>query len=305
MNPTMIGWSTSTPFTPTAGVPPDWCNFDGITCDLGFESPTYGSVTKIFARGGATVDGTIPSSIDKLVNLREIRLIDLKLVGTIPASFFTLEYVCHIVFFSNSLTGTIPDALGAMTHLRLIDMSSNQLTGSIPASIGFLTQLNSLYLFDNRLSLTISGSLASLSSLELLSLHDNRLTGTIPPTIGLSTNLLALTLNNNILTGTIPPSISSLINLQDLWLYQNDLDGTIPNLSLLTALTYLELHDNYLTMGLESSVPLSTFSAATLTSFFIEDSNLYNNCLEFVHGGTRVSPTHCRGGSTATRCKYK
>ena len=75
----------------------------------------------------------------------------------------------------------------------------------------------------------------------------------------------------------------------------NSLSGTIPSMSALTRLGDLNLTNNYLTMGLSTSVPTSTFSSKTLTSRYLF---LENNCLAFStsspYPSRSVTATHCR-----------
>ena len=113
--------------------------------------------------------------------------------------------------------------------------------------------------------------------------------------------MTGINLSSNSLSGTIPSTITALTSLTEIAFYSNSLTGTIPSaMSALTSLKYLSLKNNYLTMGAATSVPISTFSATTLSgSLYLE-----SNCLVFDTNKPyrHVTATHCR--STTTPSKY-
>ena len=116
---------------------------------------------------------------------------------------------------------------------------------------------------------TVSGS-AKYASVTSIALSGLSLTGTIPSSIGSLTSLTTLDLSSNLLASTIPSSFSNLISLSSLY-----------------------LDYNYLTMGSATTVPFSTFSSKTLSSFRSGYFTLSNNCLAFSFNSTSVSVTHC------------
>ena len=84
---------------------------------------------------------------------------------------------------------------------------------------------------------------------------------------------------------------SSLTALGFLSLSSNSLIGSIPStMRTLTALQFIDLRNNYLTMGTATTVPPSTFSNNTLSHGEIY---LDSNCLAFSYGGYSTSATHC------------
>ncbi len=127
------------------------------------------------------LDGTIPTTIGNLTNLRVLEL-----------SF-------------NKLTGTLPESLGKLSQLEVLAFNGNFLTGSIPASIGSLTQLKELHLSSNKLSGSIPVTFTNLSNIVVFNVFDNALTGEIPLELASGENLeeLIIAENNFINTATI------------------------------------------------------------------------------------------------------
>ena len=158
----------------------------------------------------------------------------------------------------------------AYAHVMEIGFDSLTLTGTIPSSIG------------------------NFQSMTYLHIAGNYLHGSIPSSIGFLTSLVQLSLNANILTGSIPTSIGNLLLLQQTHLSGNSLTGTIPSqFSLLSVLQIVDLHENYLTMGSLTTVPVSTFSDFTTQ----ESISLYDNCFSYFsigHDDQSATPTRCK-----------
>lgn len=100
--------------------------------------------------------GNLPSSFDKLENLKTLKLQGNRFSGVIPVSIFTLFELEELMLQSNLLRGSIPTQIGYLNQSRIITMSHNSFQGTIPTE------------FEN------------LKKLEMLHLHDNRLTGIAP-----------------------------------------------------------------------------------------------------------------------------
>ena len=161
-------------------------------------------------------------------------------------------------------------------RIRSIDIYGRSLTGTLPSSIG------------------------NFQSVTSLNIASNSLKGTIPSTINGLTSLTVISFYLNSLKGTIPSTISALTSLSEIYFHSNSLTGTIPStMSALTSLTYLDLRYNYLTMGAATSVPISTFSARTLSGYLYLD----NNCLVFDTNNPyrHVTATHCRSTTTPSK----
>ncbi|KAG6724417.1 hypothetical protein I3842_03G258300 [Carya illinoinensis] len=198
-----------------------------------------------------SLEGTIPSSIGQL---RELRTLDLRwnalnssipfelgfctnltilalavnsLTGELPLSLTNLTGITELGLSDNSLSGEVsPYFLSSWTEMISFQIQNNHFTGEIHPQIGLLTKLN--YLF----CITIS-SLAqfppSLTNLTTLQLYNNNLSGRIPPEIGNMTLLETLDLSANQISGELPDTISGLINLQSISLFSNNFSGTIPS----------------------------------------------------------------------------
>ena len=122
-------------------------------------------------------NGVETDSNGRVIALR-LRYEDLN--GTIPSSLGNLTNLRVLFLRLNRLRGPIPSSLGNLTNLTFLDLSWNELTGSIPSSLGNLTEVRELFLTENQLTGTIPSSLANLTSLDRLQLRENRLTGSIP-----------------------------------------------------------------------------------------------------------------------------
>ncbi len=175
------------------------------------------------------LDGTIPSALGSLTELRRMDLYDNSLSGGIPASLGGLSHLEFMFLNGNDLSGSIPSRLGDLSQLRTLSLGGNALTGSIPGQLGNLTNLKALILTGNGISGEIPASIARLSNLTWLSLGNNDLTGEIPSALGHISGLTDLYLYNNGLTGDIPSALGNLVALRNLDLSANDLSGGVPS----------------------------------------------------------------------------
>lgn len=193
------------------------------------------------------LNGTIPSGLGTLTNLKELYLDDNDLRGKIPSELANLSYLIVLYLNDNRLSGEIPSELGKLSNLLGLYLNDNQLSGEISPELGKLTNLVRLDLSKNGLSGEIPSELGNLINLEQLGLWDNKLNGTIPAQLGRLTNLERLYLSENELRGTIPAQLGNLLNLEGLGLGGNHLSGPIPSeLGNLTNLTWLQISDNRL-----------------------------------------------------------
>ena len=191
------------------------------------------------------VQGSIPSKLGELAELRQLSLWGTNLRGPIPSSLANLSELLGLTLQYNQLTGEIPSILGNLPKLGQLRLDGNRLSGSIPPELGRLSDLWSLSLSDNRLTGEIPSRLGNLSKLHRLSLSRNRLSGSIPPELGRLSNLTSLDLGDNQLTGEIPPELGRLSKLEYLDLRQNDLEGQLPlDLTNLSSLKFLAVDGN-------------------------------------------------------------
>ena len=171
--------------------------------------------------------GSIPNSIEGLIELRRLYLSNNQLTGDIPESIGYLGNLEWIDLSNNQLTGGIPENIGNIGNLERLYLNNNQLAGDIPESIGYLGNLERLSLNNNQLTGDIPESIGNLANLQWLYLYNNQLTGGIPESIGNLANLGSLNLSNNQLTGGIPDSFMNLTKLESFWISSNRMDGTL------------------------------------------------------------------------------
>jgi hypothetical protein len=85
------------------------------------------------------------------------------LAGPLPSELQQLEALKELRLFDNKLTGPVPAELGQLGVLTTLWLQRNQLSGPIPAELGQLGALTNLYLQDNP---QLSGQAALLLHLQ-------------------------------------------------------------------------------------------------------------------------------------------
>jgi Leucine-rich repeat (LRR) protein len=123
--------------------------------------------------------GTLPDSIFRLPNLRELNLNDnSELKGLFPMVNWTnpLRFldVSHTLF-----SGELPKSIGNLKFLSYLGLSSCNFSKSLPPTLGNLTQLTFFDLSYNNFSGEIPSSLSNLKALDYFDLHSNNLSGKI------------------------------------------------------------------------------------------------------------------------------
>uniref|UniRef100_A0A2N9FT87 Disease resistance R13L4/SHOC-2-like LRR domain-containing protein n=1 Tax=Fagus sylvatica TaxID=28930 RepID=A0A2N9FT87_FAGSY len=217
------------------GTLPKSMNFSSLeTVNLDFNNlegplPLWPSVTWFSLRNNS-LSGPIPKGISQeMSQLTNLDLSGNLLNGSIPSSINRLIRLQFLFLSNNHFSGKIPNHWKAMENLLVIDLSRNNLSGGIPSSMCSLPYLEWLQLSNNNLS----GDLLSLkycsSWLSTLDLGENRLSGTIPKWIGerLST-IEVLRLRSNMLFGKIPKQLCRLTQIHALDLANNNFSGSIP-----------------------------------------------------------------------------
>ncbi|XXG46726.1 hypothetical protein AAC387_Pa02g1500 [Persea americana] len=198
--------------------------------------------------GKNQLTGSIPSGIEKLVNLIGLGMEHNFLTGTIPFSIGRLSKLQGLYLYNNNFMGEIPMSIGNITLLDELSLSKNKLWGKIPESLGKCQHLSALDLSHNNLNGTIPKQVLSLNSLSLLlSLSKNLLTGPLPLEVGSLINLANLDISWNKLSGEIPSTLGNCIQLENLYMDNNHFQGTIPpSLSALRSILGLNLSSNEL-----------------------------------------------------------
>ncbi|KAL8218443.1 hypothetical protein R6Q57_021816 [Mikania cordata] len=181
---------------------------------------------EILIMGNNRLNGSIPESFERFINLRVLDLSFNELARPIPKAIGKLRSLQALHLTYNKLTGPFPKF---HAQLAILGLAYNQLSGCIPESIGKLTTLREIFLDSNRFT-SLPVSIGRLTSLELLSVYSNLLNGTIPNSIGQLTNLYLLDVSNNSLQGVV--SEDHFANLSKLkYLIANSNNNLVFNIS--------------------------------------------------------------------------
>ncbi|XP_050233906.2 receptor-like protein EIX2 [Mercurialis annua] len=205
------------------------------------------NVTQLYLHNNS-FSGTLPESIGELMpRLRNLHASDNRLNGSIPSSICKLVDLQVLSLRNNDLHGELIDCWETMQSLWVVDVSNNNLSGSIPGSLGYLRSLGMLLLSKNNLVGEIPYSLKNCSALSTIDFGGNRLSGEIPSWLGVNVqSIFMLRLRSNLLSGQIPRQICNLRYLHFLDLARNKFSGVIPScFDNLTALVYGNSSEQY------------------------------------------------------------
>ena len=100
--------------------------------------------------------------------------------GTLPSSLSNLTELRQLSFYNNSLSGEIPGTIGDLHKLEYLLLYKNKLTGSIPANLYSAGSLIEIQLQDNQLSGDIPEGMEALIELTRLNISKNNYSGSIP-----------------------------------------------------------------------------------------------------------------------------
>ncbi|XP_075638188.1 receptor-like protein 7 [Castanea sativa] len=196
------------------------------------------------------LQGSIPKSISRFVNLTYLSLSSNNLISMLELDMFSklknlnyLDLSSNLVSINNSVTYTLPKLsslnlsscninefpifLRMVTTLQFLDLSKNRIYGQVPKWLGDMGR-DSLYFLDLHDNL-LQGPFPTLNflSLEYLFVSNNKLTGGIPSLICNASSLAVLDLSHNNLSGVVPECLVHSNVLQVLDLRMNRLHGTI------------------------------------------------------------------------------
>ncbi|XP_030933289.1 putative receptor-like protein kinase At3g47110 isoform X1 [Quercus lobata] len=211
------------------------------------------NLTKLYF-GVNEISGTIPASLENLVNLIGLGMDYNHFSGTIPTSFGRFQKMQLLALGGNKLSGEIPTFIGNLTQLFRLELQENRFEGTIPPTIVHCLNLQILDVSQNNLNGSIPLELIGPSSLPLilLNLSYNSLTGLLPATVGSQNKINKLDVSNNNLLGEIPISIGNFLMLEHLNLQGNSFIGAIPSsMASLKGLRYLDVSQN----NLSGSIP--------------------------------------------------
>ncbi len=207
--------------------------------------------------------GFIPSEIENISNLKELKLFDNK-IESIPAEIGNLDQLQILILTKNNLA-SVPPEIGNLSSLGILSLAVNNLR-NIPAEIGNLELINDLSLSSNPLE-SLPIEIFNLNTLKNLALTSTQLT-TLPTEISNLTSLTHLFLADNNLE-TIPKEIGNLSNLDVLHLQMNNLTYLPKELGNLSSLNYLYLYENEL-----QEIPAEIGNLEQLLALFLNDNQL-------------------------------
>ncbi|MDE3256620.1 MAG: dockerin type I domain-containing protein [Gemmatimonadota bacterium] len=249
----------------------------------GVRTDSIGRVSGLDLSGNG-LSGQLPGALERLFNLRELRVRDNALTGRLPLSLTALSL--DEFDYANTSLCAVDDAgfkawLNGIrrhigTQMQCPPVTEREVLESLYRNAGgrqwrrserWLSdgplrewhgvttdeagRIVGLELANNGLYGSIPAELRELSHLRILDLGVNELSGSIPPGLVDMHNLEALTLRRNRLTGDIPPELGRLSQLRKLDLGSNRLSGSIPTeLGDLSRLEQLNLGANLLNGGI-------------------------------------------------------
>jgi len=168
------------------------------------------------------LQGTIPSSLGNLSQLRVLNLAFNKLTGPIPISLVQLHYLEKLKLEMNSLSGILPSSFKDARSLREFTLFNNMLEGNIPEGISEASKLKTLNLSSNYFDGELPKGIEALAELESLELFGNKLSGTIKADLGRLRKLRELVLSYNRFEGNLPEGVASLSQLKFVQLQGNN-----------------------------------------------------------------------------------
>ena len=107
---------------------------------------------------------SLPSTLGKLGQLRDLLVRGNQIVGTLPTELSGLSQLHQLHLADNQFEGTVPEEWAALKELRSLAVSHNLLTGSFPDT-SKMTHLLNLYLDDNDFEGSLPTYLAELTDL--------------------------------------------------------------------------------------------------------------------------------------------
>ena len=224
-----------------------WLNFSSNQL-TGPILPEFGNMKKLemLRIDGNNLYGSIPEELGDLIQLEMLIIGWNDLTGTIPNTLGNLTKAKYFWINHTDVEGTIPETLKNLSNVQFLYLENNQLTGTIPLWLGSMTSLEQLNIGYNQLDGIIPDTLRNLMNLQYLTLGGNNLIGEIPGSLGNLTNLYALHLQDMQLTGALPAEITNITEIHVIGIENNDLED-LPDLSSLTNMTWLTIHNNRFT----------------------------------------------------------
>ncbi|CAL5354631.1 unnamed protein product [Camellia sinensis] len=227
--PSSLGWTDSNP-----------CNWQHVACS------NDGRITRIQI-GHQNLQGSLPSSINKLTALLRFEVMSNQLTGSLP-SFAGLNSLQFLLLNDNNFSSIPSDFLSGLTSLQAVFLDQNPfLAWQIPVTF---QDASSLQVF-SAVSANITGKIPdflggdTFSSLTTLHLTFNYLEGELPVSFS-GSPIQSLWLNGQMSSSKLNGSIAVIQNmtqLTEVWLQSNSFSGPLPDLSGLTMLQNFSVRD--------------------------------------------------------------
>ena len=99
------------------------------------------------------IEGTLPSEIGRMLELREFGVNGCLLTGTVPKDIYlSLDRLWALILQNNQLSGTVSSYIGRMPELSYTLLQKNQFTGTLPTQMGLLSNAKNIGLNLNNLT---------------------------------------------------------------------------------------------------------------------------------------------------------
>eukprot|EP00546_Thalassionema_frauenfeldii_P019244 CAMPEP_0178900494 /NCGR_PEP_ID=MMETSP0786-20121207/3504_1 /TAXON_ID=186022 /ORGANISM="Thalassionema frauenfeldii, Strain CCMP 1798" /LENGTH=903 /DNA_ID=CAMNT_0020571503 /DNA_START=229 /DNA_END=2940 /DNA_ORIENTATION=- len=152
----------------------DYCSFTGVVCD----TRRYVIIVDLT---NMRLAGELPTSFEKLIHLRQLKLVNNRIAGNIPEQLCKNQDLTQLELGSNHFTGKIPTCLHRLRHLRRLMLQYNYLEGNIPHEF---CRVNGLSSFDISGNLGMYGEIPQCMGnlrLSILRVENVGLVGQVPP----------------------------------------------------------------------------------------------------------------------------
>ena len=212
----------------SGSIPQPYCSLPTVVDVALGSNPLTGALPDCIGELGVSVSalsidnthiyGTLPESLEKLVNIQKLTLSDNSISGTIPDVFHNMRMVTEVYLGANKLSGTLPLSLREApltSKLQNLHAATSLISGTFPRFVG--ADITLIDFEETSMSGTIGAEVAAYTNLQKLFVAGTKISGTIPDELG--ERCLAFTdldLSYTDISGTVPGSFGRLRNLTDL-----------------------------------------------------------------------------------------
>ena len=110
---------------------------------------SLGRIRLLYLSDNSGLSGSLPATVDRLANIRELYLENTGIGGDLPTQFYTLATLREIHFTNSRFSGSISGDMVNMVNLELVDFSFNRFSGRIPNIWGLIPDLGKSLLSTN------------------------------------------------------------------------------------------------------------------------------------------------------------